>query len=163
VSGVRPALGGAEEAEVKGMRPPYSCRIGKATVPLRDGNWPTLAVFRAGEHGTGEAGHYHFWTAVLMSPVKVKDRVRKLVIGRSQALHDPGERFERIGKEAKLYESTEDREHCRVTWLEVLESGLNVAYVRPSTLAEVRRWIATHPADARHITRLVVRGKDAKP
>jgi hypothetical protein len=148
---------------LKGMRPPTTCRIGGVTVKLRDGEWPTVAVFRAGEHGTGEAGHYNFWTAVLSEAVKVGRRTRKLVIGRAQALHDPGERFERIGREITAYESVEDRNHCRVTWLEVLRKGENVAYVRPSTLAEVRRWIKPHPADSKFLTRLIVRGREAKP
>lgn len=145
---------------MKGMRAPRNCQVGRATVAVLHGNFPTLAIFRSGEHGRGEAGHYHFWTAMLKEHVEMEGRVRTRVIARAQALHPPGERFERIGKEARTDSTADDRRHNRALWSRVLRAGRNVDYIRPSTVGEVARWVRTHRPDARHITRVLYRGED---
>jgi hypothetical protein len=145
-----------ESFSVKGMRAPTTCYVSVNPVPLRGANYPSVVGFAAGEHGRGEGGLYHFWTAVLRRRVMLEGRMRWRVICRAQAVHPPGERFSRIGNEAKTEASPDDRKHNRCLWFDVLKRGRNIAYIRPSTLAEIKRWVTPHGADARHITHGIV-------
>lgn len=118
-------------------------RVGRARVPVVAAKQVSLVRFGAGEHGRGEAGDYLFWTAVL----KKKRGARKRIWGRAYAYLPPGDRFDRI-----------KREHRRL-WSELLSRGRNIRHIRPSTLAEVRRWMRTHGADARFVLFGLIGGK----
>jgi hypothetical protein len=143
----------------KGMRAPTHCRVARTRVALRGANYPTLAIFSAGELGRVEAGHYHFWTAVFREPRTLEGKKRRRSIARAQAVHPPGERFERMRHEATTAPDPDERAHNSKLWRDVLERGRNIQWIRPSTEREVRRWCEAHESDARHITILIVRGE----
>ena len=90
-----------------------------------------------------QAKHFLFWTAVLKKKKNAKGRL----IGRAYAYLGPGDRFDRI-----------KRENPR-PWVELLSRGANVKHIRPATLAEIRRWMRTHAADARSVSFGLVRGR----
>lgn len=118
-------------------------RVGAAPVPVLRAKHISLVRFSAGEHGRGEAGDFLFWTAVLKKKRKGKGRL----IGRAYAYLGPGDRFDRI-----------KRENPR-PWVELLSRGANVKHIRPSTIAEITRWMRTHAADARFVLSGLVGGK----
>lgn len=118
-------------------------RVGAARVPVVRAKNVSLVRFSAGEHGRGEAGDFLFWTAVL----KKKKNARGRLIGRAYVYLGPGDRFDRL-----------KRENPR-PWVELLSRGANVKHIRPATLAEIRRWMSTHAADARFALFALVGGK----
>ncbi|HYG56212.1 MAG TPA: hypothetical protein VD965_13030 [Burkholderiales bacterium] len=114
-------------------------RVGTYEIEVRQSNYPTLWHFSSGERGRKEAGIYAFWTAVL------KPRApRPKVSGRALVTLPPGDRFDRIRREA------------RAIWLELLERGRAIRYIRPATEREVQRWLASHAGDARFARRIRV-------
>jgi hypothetical protein len=130
-------------------------RVGAVQVPVVRAKGVTLVRFRAGEHGAREAGDYLFWTAVLKKRKGSKSRI----LGRAYAYLAPGDRFDRIKREMRRAKSSADRAAYRRLWLELLSRGENIKHVRPSTLAEVRRWMRTHAADARFALFGLIGGK----
>lgn len=140
---------------------PATWMVGRHTVPLVKAHFPTTVYFRSGEHGRGERGAYHFWTAVLSEPRRYGGRVRRVVIARALAVLPPVERLERMREESRTAKLATDRAAYRAYWRGVLECGRNVARIRPSTCAEVLRWMRTHPKDARHVFAANVGGRSA--
>jgi hypothetical protein len=131
-------------------------KIGRNHVPVR-GNWATLVPFAAGAHGKKEAGVFAFWTAVI-GPVKLDGKTRKRIFGRAKVGLSAGDRFDRMRFEMKSARDADDRRIYRRFWYLLLRKGANVRYVRPSTLKEVRAWMKSHQADARHAARRISLG-----
>ena len=137
-------------------------RIGSYVVPVR-GKWATLVTFWAGEHGRKDCGEYAFWTARLKHPVvRTTGGRSRRVIGRALVGHSAGDRFDRMSREMRTAKSKEAREANRELWERILRKGQNVAYVRPSTLAEVRRWADSHESDVKHATAAIRIGGQLK-
>lgn len=87
-------------------------------------------------------GHYYaFWTAVFKKRIGKRWRVW----GRARVGLSAGDRFDRMGRESRAaYIPKEDRQEYKRMW-ENMGRGANVKYVRPSTRAEVAKWLRTHP------------------
>lgn len=141
-----------------------SCLVGKYEIPLKRANWPTVVTFKAGEHGRREGGVFHFWTAVFSRPKRMRAslagrRLKRRSICRSLAVNPPGERFFRNKRDSVVSVDVEDRIYLRELWFDVMEQGKNIAYIRPSTPAEVERWISTHEKDSRFIAGKWYRGE----
>jgi len=118
-------------------------RVGRARVPVLAARHVSLVQFSAGAHGRREAGEFLFWTAVL----RKRRGAKKRIWGRAYACLSPGDRFDRL-----------KREHRRL-WAQLLSRGRNIRHIRPSTLAEIIRWMQTHAADARFVSLGLVGGK----
>jgi hypothetical protein len=120
-------------------------RIGKSLVPVRGYNRPSLVEFGSDPDDPSKAGMYCFWTAVLS--VKGKNKI----IGRAKVVMPPGDRFDRMLREAKArYIPKADRPAYQQLW-ERMGGGANVRYVRPSTSKEIERWMRAHENHRRFV------------
>jgi hypothetical protein len=119
-------------------------RVGRCAVPIRGGRVPTLAHFTGGRRGPREHGIYAFWTALLTRRV---DRQRSIIV-RALSVLPPGERFERMRREARTARTAGERQAYRELWRRVLHAGRNIKAIRPANRGEVSRWLETHPEDA---------------
>jgi len=133
---------------------PVTTRVGGHAVPVR-GVHPSIGVFVTGARGARERGIYCFWTAVLARPwlagyhKRKRARWIRTCTVRARAMQPAGERFERMGREMKTARSVAARREYGVWWEGIFERGQQIAYIRPATFAEMRRWCAGHGADAR--------------
>ena len=118
-------------------------KVGKRVIPVMEGR--TVAVFSAGRAGPSEKGIYHFWTAVCIDKKRTKE-----ICGRNLIKLDAGERFRRIGKETKSASTAAVRRAYKKSWT-VLQG---IVYVRPTTVMEASRWLATHEEDAIYLKSL---------
>lgn len=104
-------------------------------------------------------GEFAFWTAVLRRPVKMRRameigaptpvRTVRRITGRAQVGYPAGDRFDRMKREM-LTGDRDERYAYRRMWVEAMEKGRNVGYIRPSTKREIRSWMRAHSGDARH-------------
>lgn len=129
-------------------------RIGKYEIEIRNAQFMSLVTFASGQHGKKERGDYGFWAAVFKKAVGKKRKVW----GRTLAHVDAGDRFRRIQKEIMVAPDKEDRKIYKNLW-ETMVGGKNIAYIRPCTEREIKRWMATHLSDAKHVARISVGGK----
>ncbi len=120
-------------------------RVGRYRVPVR-GIHPTIAYFVGGARGAHERGVFLFWTAVLKRP----HRGERTCTARARILLPPGERFERMGREARTARHAGARRVYAAWWEQHLRRGAGIAYIRPATRLEVRHWAATHVRDMAH-------------
>jgi hypothetical protein len=126
-------------------------KIGRCEVIVRRANFPSLRHFSGGAHGRKEAGIYSFWTVVLRR--KGKNRVW----GRALSTLPAGDRFDRMRREMLRDRSKENRAHYERIWKKFLKEGRAIRYIRPSTEAEIAKWMRGHKADAKYAKKLVVR------
>lgn len=139
-------------------------KVGYRLIKVR-GHFATILKFSSGEHGKKEMGEFAFWTAVLKKKRRSKDRKRwiRRVTGRAQVGYSAGDRFDRTRFESKTARDQETRDAYHHLWYPVMGSGKNIAYIRPSTLREVRRWLAGHTKDAPFRARSIrIGGKSVK-
>lgn len=119
--------------------PPQTTRIGRFDVPLRMGKWQMVIAFKN--------GYFAFWTAVFKKPVAG----RKKIWGRAQVGLSAGDRFDRMKRECRAgWIPAEDRPEYKRMW-EAMGRGANVKFVRPSTRAELKRWLDTHPVQEKQL------------
>ena len=126
-------------------------QVGRYQVPVRRARFITLGVAKAGAHGKKEAGDYAFWTAVLKEARYCDDGVGHVrrctkLTARALAWLPAGDRFYRMSVEMRTLDSA-----YQLLWEGVLGQGSNIAYIRPATLKEVRRWSQAHLADKKHL------------
>jgi hypothetical protein len=133
-------------------------KVGKYQVPVVRAKFLTLVAFDGGEHGAGERGDFAFWTAVLKVPVKNGKKLRRVITGRAYAYLSPGDRFDRMAKEMRSAKRADYRAAYRKFWETLIQRGDNIAYIRPATAAELRRWINAHNDDGDHIYRTLIGG-----
>lgn len=134
-------------------------KIGDFCIPVVKAKFATIVQFYGGEHGKREAGDFCFWTLRLKHTVAGERAGKRWLIGRASVYLPPGERFCRIEREA-----TNSRAALvyRYLWDKYLLRGANVEYIRPSTVAEVQRWFATHGKDKKYAYRVLVGGMSQK-
>jgi hypothetical protein len=136
---------------------PFYAKVGKFNIPIVNWRFPTIATFKSGQHGKRERGDFFFWTAVIKNRKYPKNRI----IGRAYALHNPGDRFDRMNKERLHASSKGDRKAYQKMW-DVIGGGKNLKHIRPATKKEVKRWADSHKSDAKYISRLSIAGKVVK-
>jgi len=144
--------------------PKFHTKVGAYRIPVR-GLYATLILFHSGEHGRKEAGWYAFWTAVLKKPVLTRDGTRRFrkVFGRARVGESAGDRLDRMRFEMNHpAQKPQARQAYRRSWLQVLQQGGNIAYIRPSTISEIRHWMKDHKADAPHASSVVLMNGEYK-
>jgi len=133
--------------------------VGKFQIPVVRAKFCTIVQFSAGVHGKRERGDYCFWTARLKKPAKGARAGKRQLIGRAYAWLPPGDRFARMERESS---GKTDASEYHYLWHSFLKRGQNIQYIRPSTRAEVQRWIDSHLSDAKFIKRIIMRGEVVK-
>ena len=129
-------------------------KIGAFSVKAKLGH-ATIVKFTGGAHGRNEAGYFAFWTAKLRRPVSISQRSPiKKIIGRALVGLDCSERFNRMREASKKDRNAANRAIYRMLFHEAMKKGSNVALIRPSTTAEVRKWMKSHSSDAKYARRL---------
>mgnify|MGYP001577503063 FL=1 len=126
-------------------------QVGAYQVPVKRARYLTLGTATGGAHGKKEAGDYAFWTAVLKEPRYCDLNTGSLkrttkVTARALAWLPAGDRFYRMSVEMVTIDSA-----YRTLWEGVLGQGRNIAYIRPATVHEVRRWAMTHLDDKKRL------------
>lgn len=127
-------------------------------VPVKDAKFPSVVSFSSGAHGKSCMGDYLFWTCLFERPVKKRYKTW----GRARPVLPPGDRFDRMRIEMREAKDPEDRKIYRRIYEELMGSGANIKYIRPSTYEEIRRWFLTHESDAKHAYRILIGGKEMK-
>lgn len=129
-------------------------KVGKHTIEIRNFRFLSIVTFRKGAHGKEERGDFAFWTAKFK---RVRHGKRR-VICRAWVVRDAGERFRRICEEMRSAKEPEDRAVYGRLWA-AMGGGANIAYIRPSTVKEIKLWMCGHKADAVGVIRSSVGGK----
>ena len=126
--------------------------VGKYIVPIHNFLFLSIVTFSRGAHGKEERGDFAFWTIVL------KRGKRRRIIARALCVRDAGERFRRIGIEARSAKDADDRFIYAGLW-RAMGAGKNIKFIRPATLHEIKRWMGSHKADAAGVVRASIGGK----
>lgn len=121
----------------------FTTKIGKYTVPVKKHNQPSILVFKD--------NIYAFWTCVYKKKVYGKKRVW----GRAQIGLSAGDRFDRMKRERRTCKVKEDRAIYNHFWVDQMKYGENVAYVRPSTWPEIKKWRDLHPDQWKFFLRII--------
>jgi hypothetical protein len=127
-------------------------KVGKYSVEVRQAEFGSFVSFSSGERGRHERGDYLFWTAVLKRKIRFGRRKARKISGRAHYLLPPGDRFDRMRLELRTAKDKNARAAYKEMWLGILQEGRNIAYIRPSTAAEIMRWFKTHGSDVRYVT-----------
>lgn len=128
----------------------FTTKVGKFDVQVRNAHIPSLVWFDAGVHGKsfGERGMFCFWAAIL------KSGKRRKIWGRALACLPAGDRFDRMKREQNTAKTAADRKVYRTFWADRMGKGGNIAYIRPCTDAEIKKWADMHMSDAKFMKRV---------
>lgn len=134
----------------------FFTQIGKYNIPVLDGKNTSFGYFK-------DIGYCAFWTCVLKDKVPaygLPKSKRKFIFGRAKLGLSAGDRFDRMSYEQSAeYIPPADKPVYKHMWNAMLQKGANVYAVRPSTLSEVQRWIASHPVQCKHLKFFEVKKK----
>ena len=110
--------------------------VGKYKVQVKNANFLSIVTFTSGEHGKKERGDFAFWTAILKKRVNKKWKIS----GRAHLLLPPGDRFDRMKREARTDKNPEDRKIYHQLFHEYMGGGSNVKHIRPATEKDIKKF-----------------------
>jgi hypothetical protein len=125
-------------------------QVGAYSVEVMDAHKAAIVYFKSGAHGTKEAGYFAFWTAVL------KTGKKRRIWGRASVGLSAGDRMDRMQFEMHESKDPDDRRIYGRFWTQLLRRGKNICFIRPSTKAEIAKWMRGHVSDAVHAYHITV-------
>jgi len=126
--------------------------IGNYLIEVRDPHYPSLVFFKKAKGSKDNEGVYAFWSVIGKNG-------NRLVTARARVGLHAGERFERINVDIFRAGSLEDRRAYAQFFYDVMDSGKNVGWIRPSSNEEVAKWAKSHEEDFKYAVNIYIGGK----
>lgn len=124
--------------------------VGTWICEVRGAEHPTLLFMRRGSRDN--VGVYAFWVAVC-------NKADQGIIGRVRVGLSAGDRFDRMFVEERRTPSWEARfEYAKMLHQE-MGGGEKIRYIRPATISDVKKWVASHQDDCKSAHRLLCNGR----